>query len=311
MKKIMICLTVVILLMTCGCVFEPTPLDYIHNYEITVNPNDDGTLEMDYYLKWEVLDEGNGGVSWIVVGVPNRFVSNIEGKSSNIKDIEYTSENGAGIEIDFNETYHKGDVFEVHFTFKQSRIFTIKDSEVQYSFNPGWFDEIKVETLLVKWNRHNVKNHNANSSLGDYLEWKESLDFGQTIDVNLVYDKTAFPNINPKEAYSSQTIEPAIIYTILAVFLVVIIIGIVSSSRHYNCYHSVRGFSGRIHRHHFYFGRYYGYRSTGSRVRPPEIINGSRSGVGSGCACACACACAGGGRAGCSRKDFNNYLKIQ
>ena len=25
---------------------------------------------------------------------------------------------------------------------------------------------------------------------------------------------------------------------------------------------------------------------------------------GGGCACACACACAGGGRAGCSRKDF-------
>ena len=31
---------------------------------------------------------------------------------------------------------------------------------------------------------------------------------------------------------------------------------------------------------------------------------------GGGCACACACACAGGGRAGCSRKDFNNYLNI-
>ena len=27
-------------------------------------------------------------------------------------------------------------------------------------------------------------------------------------------------------------------------------------------------------------------------------------GGGGGCACACACACAGGGRAGCSKKDF-------
>ena len=41
------------------------------------------------------------------------------------------------------------------------------------------------------------------------------------------------------------------------------------------------------------------------------MINSSGSGVGGGgCACACACACAGGGRAGCSRKDFNNYLNI-
>lgn len=46
--------------------------------------------------------------------------------------------------------------------------------------------------------------------------------------------------------------------------------------------------------------------------RKGEVINrnpaSSRSGGGGGssCACACACACAGGGRAGCSRKDFYN-----
>ena len=47
---------------------------------------------------------------------------------------------------------------------------------------------------------------------------------------------------------------------------------------------------------------------SGSSGVPTNVnINGVGGG---GCACACACACAGGGRAGCSRKDFNNYLNI-
>ena len=33
-------------------------------------------------------------------------------------------------------------------------------------------------------------------------------------------------------------------------------------------------------------------------------FGGGGFGGGGGCACACACACAGGGRAGCSKKDF-------
>ena len=36
------------------------------------------------------------------------------------------------------------------------------------------------------------------------------------------------------------------------------------------------------------------------------LMHSTGSGGHSSCACACACACAGGGRAGCSRKDFYN-----
>ena len=41
-------------------------------------------------------------------------------------------------------------------------------------------------------------------------------------------------------------------------------------------------------------------------MNPPVNIStgGGHSSGGGGCACACACACAGGGRAGCSMKDF-------
>ena len=53
-----------------------------------------------------------------------------------------------------------------------------------------------------------------------------------------------------------------------------------------------------------------GYNSHGSHVIPPIHHHGG--GSGGSCACACACACAGGGRAGCSRKDFyDKKLKIE
>ena len=45
---------------------------------------------------------------------------------------------------------------------------------------------------------------------------------------------------------------------------------------------------------------------------PTPVSTGSRYHGGHGCACACACACAGGGRAGCSTKDFyNTGLKLR
>ena len=194
MKKLLILLFLLLSLVLTSCEEEFSPLDKIHKYSITISPNDDGTLNMVYYLKWEVLEEGDGGVDFITVGVANRFVEEIQGLTNNIDDIYYSSENGATIRIDFLDTYHEGDIFEVKFSFRQERIFTLKNNEVQYSFNPGWFEEIQVEKLVVLWDSDNVLKHNATSQSGDNLKWEAKLDYGETIEVNLVYDKTTFPN---------------------------------------------------------------------------------------------------------------------
>ena len=49
---------------------------------------------------------------------------------------------------------------------------------------------------------------------------------------------------------------------------------------------------------------YYSALEDGRTHRGGRIVHRRGGSGGSGCACACACACAGGGRAGCSRKDF-------
>ena len=311
MKKFLMMLLVLLSFILIGCEYTFTPLDEIHKYSITVEPNDDGTLNMTYYLKWEVLEEGDGGVDFITIGVANRFVKDITGLTGNIESIYYSSDDGATIRIDFKNTYHQGDVFEVAFRFKQERIFTVNENEVQYSFNPGWFEEIKVEELVVLWKNNNILKSNADEITENYYIWTTSLDYNETIDVNLVYDRSVFPNLNPEEDYSDQTTNPLgiiILVTIVIIFiLIIIIIGKINEDK----YQTTRGFSGHISHHHFWFGRHYGYRRSGKKITPPKVVNSSGSGVrGGGCACACACACAGGGRAGCSRKDFNNYLEV-
>jgi hypothetical protein len=51
-------------------------------------------------------------------------------------------------------------------------------------------------------------------------------------------------------------------------------------------------------------GHYIAQREAAGHAVASRNSGGHSSGGGSSCACACACACAGGGRAGCSRKDF-------
>ena len=63
MKKILILLFLLLSLVLTSCEEEFSPLDKIHKYSITISPNDDGTLNMVYYLQWEVLEEGDGGVN--------------------------------------------------------------------------------------------------------------------------------------------------------------------------------------------------------------------------------------------------------
>ena len=311
MKKILILLFILLSFTLISCEENSTPLDKIHNYTITVDPNDDGTLNMVYYLKWEVLQEGDGGVDFITVGVANRFVEDIKGLTNNINDIYYSSDDGATIRIDFKNTYHEGDIFEVKFSFRQERIFTIKNDEVQYSFKPGWFEEIQVEKLVVLWNATQVVKNNANELISDYYRWEYSLGYGETIEVNLVYDRSYFPNLNPEEDYSEQTESPWVIIIFIAIVVLFIVIICIIKTITEDKYQTSRGFSGHVGYVHFYFGRHRGYRRSGKVITTPKVINSNGSGVGGGgCACACACACAGGGRAGCSRKDFNNYLNI-
>ena len=43
-----------------GICYQPKPQDVIHQYNVTVQPLDDGSLDIEYRLVWEALDASEG-----------------------------------------------------------------------------------------------------------------------------------------------------------------------------------------------------------------------------------------------------------
>lgn len=298
-------------------VYALNDLDLIELYEIKVEPRRDGTLDMEYHFVWKVLDDkSEGPMSWVRIGVANYYVDEFKPLTDNITSMKYSSDDGSHIEIYFNKNYYQNEVCDFRFSFHQSRIYTLKDDKCQYQFLNGYFDEIKVTKYSIRWNSANVEYTNIDGRDGDYIYFESPLDYGQRINVMVSYPMEVFEGLSKKGQYSKRTMTNKDIILLSSVLSIIAIgLGVVvyASIRRKiaNDYLQYRGFTGsRIHVYPGYsrVNSYVGVDSKGERIINP-ISQSSSSGThssGGGCACACACACAGGGRAGCTRKDFYN-----
>lgn len=289
------------------------PLDYIETYQITIDPNNDGTLNMHYKITWNVLDdESEGPLEWVQIGIVNSYVKDLKPITSNIKSLYYSSDDGAHIIIDFDRKYYKNESITFEFSYTQERIYHLIDEDkVYYNFVPGWFDEIRVGYICVRWNALNVIDSNHDRIIDGYLYWQASLDYGQSIEVEVLYNQDSFIGLSEDLQFSDRTITKTELITIICIIsavIIFIIIMIIISIITYDPYKNNRGFVGRksfisshYHHHHYY--------SSAVNSKGVVIVNRSSSGGSgiSGSSCACACACAGGGRAGCSIKDFNHH----
>lgn len=265
------------------------PLDEIQNYTITVHMRPDGTMDIRYYIEWKVLnDESEGPLTWVKIGNPNKHVDEITAISSNIKDIKYMSENGSYIRVDFDKKYYKNDIVTFEYTIHQSYMYIIeKDSNIcRYSFTPGWFDEIEVKNITIKWSDENVLESTCHEHKDGYLIWESSLDVGERLNASVKYNLDTFTT-NEDQQYTEDSGESngkAVLIAVLIIIGIIIIVAFVIFIFSDDDYHG--GFGGRsstyIHTH----------------------SSCARSSCACVSSCACACACAGGGRAGCSKKDF-------
>lgn len=292
------------------------PLDRIDYYEIKINPRQDATLDMHFKITWVVLDSDyDGPLEWIKIGIPNYHVDEIIGLSDNIDSIKYYAEGGSYIRIDLDRRYYAGAILDIEFQIHQKRMYNLNKDFCYYLYKPGWFNEIKVSKAVILWNKANVTDHNAPFESGEYLKWEQSLDFGETINVRVVYNKNTFINLSYDEMYTDAYLTPEAkrrIIIIIGIIIAVLAIIIIVYRSSQDPYLYERGFYGRRYYRWYMPRRYYrsGVNSHGTHIHIPTSHHGGGSGGGS-CACACACACAGGGRAGCSKKDFyNKNLKI-
>ena len=81
-------------------------LDEIVNYTITVDVNDDATLNMVYHIEWKVLDStSEGPLTWVKIGIPNNHYVSMEALSETIKKISYSPSGGSYARIDLDKAY--------------------------------------------------------------------------------------------------------------------------------------------------------------------------------------------------------------
>lgn len=286
---------IIISVMSLTVYAKPKPLDEIEDYDITVNMRPDGTMDIHYDIEWLVLDStSEGPLEWVKIGCPNSHVDQITALTDNIKSIKYMSENGGSyIRIDFKRQYSAGETVKFSYSIHQSYMYAIEEDKhlCRYSFTPGWFEEIEVNHIRIRWNDSNIIESNAPKTEDGYLIWESSLDMNERLNASVKYNLDAF-DTNPDEQYQEgdSGISGTMIVIVVIIIIVVILLIIWAASD--DGYNSRSGFGGRSTT----------YIHTSSCVR-------------SSCACvscACACACAGGGRAGCSLKDFyRTNLKME
>ena len=272
-----------------------TNLDEIEKYKITIDPKNDGTLDMNYEIKWKVLDSTlEGPLSFVQIGIPNEKIENLESTSDTIKKIKYKSVNGGDyVEIYFDRDYYEGEVITFSFKFNQSYMYNLENGLCKYSFTPGWFDDIEVKNLEIRWNSNKVKNTSFKNKEGGYYIYRTSLREGGKVTVNVQYNQKDLNVSSNKQASSlknSKELTAGLTTFIIFIFIIIVFFICIAMS---GGYYSHRGFYGGYYSHHHYHHSH------------NDSFGGSSSSSSCACAsCACACACAGGGRAGCSKKDF-------
>ena len=262
------------------------PLDKIQDYLVDAAVQPDGTLNITYHLRWEVLDSSREGpLSWVKLGMGNEDfeVLNCGGAA------DYVFPSGSYSKVYLDRAYYEGEVAEFWVSIRQNRMLCNNpddNRQVFYDFVPGWFSAIDVEHYFFTWKGGDIVSHNADKTEEDELIWEGSLKRGDTREMLIYYGKEQFVGAKTVtwEPFSKEDgggDKPHMDGQIVMIILMLGGIGIYNIFTWGEDYRRGRGYHG----HHGHSGR------------------------GGGCACACAgcacaCACAGGGRAGCSNKDF-------
>lgn len=314
------CVVVQIILIFFAVTAKAEPQDVIEKYTVTVEPLEDGSLDIEYSFLWKAID-GSEELTWVDIGLANASFEVYEDSvSGNIKEYtELYNDGYTGLRLYFKRGYKGGE--NLKFSFKVNQKYMLcKDSDSYfYEFVPCWFNSTPVEEYEFKWkNTDSIYDADGAKLKRDYHLWSGSLDCGEYEIMQVSYDWDAFKDadtveyesFNANGAYNQLKEDRIVKIVALCVgILILLVVEIYLLDSHIS-YGRGRGFLvGYGHPVHTY-----GYRNP-RYIRAYNAHNASTSTRGSGgyrgggCACACACACAGGGRAGCSQKDTYTNIK--
>ena len=231
---------------------EDGDMDYIRSYVVTVDPREDGSADITYDIDWQVIDgDKTDYLSWVKIGLANSSVDELTPLTDTISDLQYTSDGGSYAKVVFRHRYYAPDVAaanggesSVHFAFSvhQSHLFTKNDDgTANFAFTPGWFDDLSVENMQVRW--HNYDGFVADNTGvdGDYLTWDFGvMGHGQQAMVHVTVPVTNAAAFDPGAAMTTDDYDSGedldeiigVLATVIVILLAiaVIIIAIASQS---------------------------------------------------------------------------------
>ena len=274
--------------------YQSSGLDYIELYEVETAARADGTLDISYHIVWKVLDGySQGPLTWVKLGLANKNCELIgfDGAASSCNI------DGCYANVTLDGEYDTDDIADFGIKIHQRSMLCSdkKDAgRLYYRFTPGWFNGIEVGHYRYSWKYSGgILSADNDTRDGDMLVWEGSFAPGERREMTLYYDADSFNDpmtvkYSPSKAGSGV---PSDHDDSIAIVVVVAVVAFLMCS----LIKSVGAYSSGS-----------GFRTGGVS----HVLMGSRGYHGGGhrgCACAgcaCACACAGGGRAGCSVKDY-------
>ena len=180
------------------------PTDEILDFTITVDVNEDASLNMLYHIDWEVLDDSVGELEWIDLGVPNRYHENITPLSDTIDHIE---DKGSSLNIYLDQSYEEGETVSVDFSMTQDHMYQIDkwvEGETVYTFTPAWFDSMEVDSLTIRWNADDAGAWQPDCYEDDgYLVFETSLSEGDRYTISVTYPNDTFGFVPERQAAGS------------------------------------------------------------------------------------------------------------
>lgn len=284
-----------------GICYQPKAKDVIHQYQVTVDPQEDGSLDIQYHFVWEALDTSEE-LTWVEIGMANEnYVLYSDSVTANIRSFsKYSDSDYVALRLDFKEAYLGGDIVEFSFKVNQRDMLCKNEEGYFYEFVPCWFNAIPVKDYTFRWLTDNGK---------DYVR-EGSLDYGEYVKMTVQYGLNDFTGcqtvkyspFDDEGAYNQLTEDKTAAVVLCCLGAALLVVAEVYIIDCYVSYGRGRGFLTGYGYHIHTYGRSNPYYT---RARDKHLATHSSRGgrSGGGCACACACACAGGGRAGCSQKD--------
>lgn len=138
-KKMLWCLVFsVMLLLMRTTVFAAKPLDEIEKEIIRIDMQSDGSMNIMYEIDWKVLDStSDGPLSWVKIGIPNKYVEELTPLSDSIDKIRYYDSGGEYVRLDLDRKYYEGETVKIKFSIHQHRMYEEVQGGYEYRFIPG------------------------------------------------------------------------------------------------------------------------------------------------------------------------------